>query len=122
MAFTLPTFNLTANIWNAAIGPPNPPDIVTAAALMAPRKNALIAYALEIGSGDAIQSFILLPALTDIRDGAGATAVVSLIELPAGSGRFYSCEWFDDVAKGYPNEYRLGCIGKVPFSWPEPAP
>lgn len=74
---------------------------------------------------------LLFPAETDVRDeSTGPNADV--IECPAGSGRLYLALYVDDVAKGFPNEYRQVIVAKVFTStnplitnfpyWPTPIP
>jgi hypothetical protein len=73
-----------------------------------------------------------LPAGTDIRDEYCAGNIYDLVEVPSGSGRWYTTSLVDDVAKGFPNEYRLAAIRKVSGSvfpgnfpgmtWPTPIP
>jgi hypothetical protein len=79
----------------------------------------------------AIYAEVLFPKLTDIRaiwNGVGT----DIIELPAGSKRFYSVIHVDDVGKGFSNEYRLalafydengnGTLAGGPFPAPVPLP
>lgn len=110
MPFYLPTFNLFCNIWNVQwdffLGPP-----------IGLPTQALVPCALQFGAkkqgGGSQPMHLLLPALTNI-NGQGAyaftgtgTLVGDSVEVPAGSGRFYACLTVDDVAKGYPTEYRV---------------
>jgi len=120
MAFLLPTFNLQVNIWRAGNGPPNPPDVATVGNLT-PGRRHITPYALEPGGPQvAANMFLLLPRGTDIRDAKAATGD-DLVEVPAGSGRFYMCRFVDDVAFGFSNEHRLAQLeGFGP--WPVPFP
>lgn len=74
---------------------------------------------------------LLLPAGTDVRDGStGGEA--DIIEVPAGSGRWYSVMSVDDMGKGFPNEHRFALLHKIyerlnPIlflgaNWPTPIP
>ncbi len=76
---------------------------------------------------------LLLPALTDLRDGAGLVgAEPDVVEVPAGSGRWYAVEYVDDIGKGFPNEHRAALIYKIfekispaqfpGLVWPVPIP
>lgn len=77
--------------------------------------------------------YLLLPALTDIRDAACASGYTDIVEVPDGSGRWYSVEYVDDVAKGFTNEYRVAVLSKAfddgyvsnhfpGLKWPSPIP
>jgi hypothetical protein len=71
-----------------------------------------------------------LPAGTDIRDEGVDPGVADCVEVPAGSGRFYLVDYVDDVAKDFPNEYRIAVLVKVGGAgffptfplWPQPIP
>jgi hypothetical protein len=77
---------------------------------------------------------LLLPAGTDIRDFNCALAgyPYDIVEVPSGSGRWYAVGIVDDVAKGFPNEYRMAYITKISDAvdsprnaglfWPTPIP
>jgi hypothetical protein len=109
MPYVVPTFNLIANLWrNPWVVPP-----IGAPALVVPCQ--LRVYRAYIDS-----SILLLPALTDIRDDQ-VGSFADLVEVPAGSGRFYQVLWVDDVAKGFANEYRGAHIYKTGI-WPIPIP
>jgi hypothetical protein len=73
---------------------------------------------------------LYLPALTDIRDLSCNGGNTDVVEVPAGSGRWYYVGQVDDVAKGFSNEYRRARLTKVfqgsttptfPL-WPTPIP
>jgi len=68
---------------------------------------------------------LLVPAGTDIRDWS-QNWEGGIIECPAGSGRIYSVKHVDDVAKGFPNEYRVVMMTKTTNGdanpWPIPMP
>jgi hypothetical protein len=52
---------------------------------------------------------LLLPMRTDIRASWNG-ASEDLVEVPAGSLRFYGVYWVDDVGRGFLNEYRLALL------------
>jgi hypothetical protein len=60
-----------------------------------------------------------VPAGTDLR-GNLSTTQRDLVEVPAGSGRYYEVWVVDDVAKGFFNEYRQGLI--LAIAQPTPLP
>jgi len=77
-----------------------------------------------------VGSSILFPAGTDVRDGSCLLGTTDLIECPPTSGRWYIVTYVDDVARGFPNEYRFAAVDKVidginypnfPM-WPTPIP
>jgi hypothetical protein len=47
-----------------------------------------------------------------------------LVEVPAGTGRFYRVQWVDDLGKGFDNEHRFALLLQTnTFSpWPIPMP
>lgn len=62
-----------------------------------------------------------MPAFTDIRP-AQMAMFPDIVEVPAGSLRFYQVIDVDDIAKGFPNEFRMALIAMIPFIWPIPIP
>lgn len=125
--FTLPQFNLSINIWHYATwfgqfpGTIPAPDVVTTCNL---------ALGKRISPPGAFFMWALLPALTDIRDGlkSPATGNGDIVEVPAGSGRYYFVESVDDAGKGFANEHRVAAImhSNLAFTflpdWPVPYP
>jgi len=123
MAFSLPAFPLMANIWRNGNATSNPPDVVSPCNL-AYGKRVMTQY-WDWGEGpppvdSAVFSCLLLPPLTDIRDGFNPSAQ-DTVEVPQGSGRLYQCMFVDDLGKGFANEHRFAMLKKVQF-WPEPIP
>lgn len=142
MAFTLPTFNLTVNVWTSA-------DIATAPTFtclgnLTPGRRSHFAVhpggtagalASIISTGLAME--LLVPALTDLR-GAQNAGVVQVLEVPAGSARYYVVWFVDDIAKGFANEHRMALLKQIDFqlantlngvgtfgtipAWPVPTP
>ena len=113
--FHIPHFNLNANVWRFLDGlvtspPLPPPDFTTVCNLQFGRKFA---------DGYGGEMWLLVPALTDIREynlSGGGTAL-DVVEVPAGSGRFYIISSIDDVGKGFANEYRVGIMEKAMYFW-----
>lgn len=110
MPYLPPTFNLLCNIWTGpAVVPPFGAPRLTTHCQLRIYKTAAEVNASGFSTGMYVS--LLLPAGTDIRGLFGFTAAQDLVECPAGSGRFYKVQTFDDVAKGFPNEYRMAvCI------------
>jgi len=124
MAFTLPTFNLSVNIWRSStyagiIPPVAVPDVTSLGNLATgPR---------QIGNAGWTVSTLLLPALTDVRYSESGNNLpgniidFDLVECPAGSGRCYQVDWVEDLGKGFSNEHRLAALFQIP-PWPQPIP
>jgi hypothetical protein len=119
MAFRVPTFNLTANIWR---GNPVPPPVGAPALAGVPCQLAWdVAADVTFVSGLNFRHVmkVRFPAGTDVRGVLSATNQ-DLAEVPAGSGRFYTLWNVDDVGKGFPNEYRQALA--LPAAQPTPLP
>jgi hypothetical protein len=131
MAFSVPTFGLTCNLyrgpWTARVLASSPVcNLAYGRRITTPLDIAPVA-------GDDISNLmqLLLPALTDVRDVSNAVTP-DVVEVPAGSGRWYGVVTVDDVGKGFPNEYRLAALIKIyealdPLAypglfWPVPIP
>jgi hypothetical protein len=124
--FFLPTFNLTCNI----VAPPTPgvPAPGTLPYRLAGQVCALV-YGQRVNvastGGTASQGFplfgmnLLLPPLTDIR-GPQDTTTFDVVEVPAGSGRWYWCFGVDDIGKGWTNEHRTAGLLAIAASWVPP--
>lgn len=77
------------------------------------------------------ESQLLLPALTDVRD-FSCLSGNDVVEVPAGSGRWYQVMSVDDAGKGFSNEHRIAWICKISdrsnsvdfpgLYWPTPIP
>lgn len=132
MAFSVPDFNLTCNIYTG------PWDVgllrVVSPCNLRMGRGGIQAISSDAGSflSYGNQPQLLLPAGTDIRD-VSCSLVFDNVEVPAGSGRFYCVMLVDDVGKGFPNEFRCATIGKVfqgvlgsgsypGLFWPAPIP
>jgi hypothetical protein len=114
MAFTLPNFNLAVDIYQ---GP-----WVGRVFRLSTVGNLSTGRASRSSSLDDIgfpgilgtDRNLLLPAGTDIRDLAcGLSYPYDIVEVPAGSGRWYAVGIVDDVAKGFANEYRMAFLSKI---------
>jgi hypothetical protein len=127
--FVLPTFNLNCNIWRNATWSASYPPIVPAADVFSPC-NLAMSKRFQGGESNLIQ--LLLPALTDVRDGIkeqDPTTFGDVVEVPAGSGRYYYVIVVDDIGKGFLNEHRCASIEAGAYAialpvpaWPVPYP
>lgn len=123
MAFVLPTFNLTCNIFTNPYTPGDPPRIADQICqLRAPAAN-------NGGFGSGLLAVtqiiqLLLPPGTDIRDTyCTPTSRADFVEAPAGSGCFYQVMWVNDIGKGFANEHRYATLAKTAIvPWPVPIP
>lgn len=131
MSFNVPTFNLFCNVYTG----PFTGRVLRIANL--PCNLAMGRRVQQPGQdffgfpdGSAGPS-LLIPALSDVRDDAQSGGA-DIIEVPAGSGRWYQVNIVDDVGKGFPNEYRLVSMFKAcnatsgalfpGLFWPTPMP
>ncbi len=135
MAFILPTFNLAVDVYTG-------PFIGHGAPRLSVMGN--LAYSKRVTEGvvsglipsDAIAQVpvkLLLPVGTDVRDASVANPPNSdLVQVPAGSGRWYYVANVDDIGKGFANEHRCAIIFKIyeaidpplfpGLLWPTPIP
>ena len=110
MAFRIPTFNLLVNLWTAPTLKTAAPTRTFMANLSRGERETVLEPAYLIGYysfRNAMQ--LLCPAGTDIYPNEPG-AFADLVEVPAGSGRYYCVLCVDDVGKGFANEYRIAWI------------
>jgi len=118
MAFTLPQFVSLCNIWHAnAVPPVGAPDIADEPCQLCWDRSGSVPFM----AGVVVQHLMLLrvhPGV-DLRGRTSSTAQ-DTVEVPAGSGRFYTCHIVDDVALGFPNQYRQGMVALAAHPTPLP--
>lgn len=126
MGYRVPTFNLTCNI-------SAPPFANNPAIPAMPYRLSGVACQLTHGRRVNVrllssplnfkymgQGMSLLVAKgTDIR-GPQDTTSLDMVEVPAGSGRWYFVDGVDDVGKGFTNEYREASITALFGTWAPP--
>ncbi len=125
MGYHVPTFNIQCNIWHglpSGTVPSTIPDIGLQDCQLrwvgrGPAETASVPIDIQTTWQPGVT--LLVPALTDLRDMLSGT-FEDIVEVPAGSGRIYQVKYVDDVAKGFPNEYRMAYLAKT--IWPVPAP
>lgn len=131
MPYTLPSFNLSCDIYGNTVPgyPPNFPTkvlrlaAVPCALVYGRRVNTLVPFGSTGTSAIPMLGMsLLLPALTDIRGWQGVAVTPDIVEVPSGSGRWYRVPWVDDIAKGWANEHRFALLVAVPASWVSPYP
>jgi len=134
MAYSIPEFNLVADLWRFVL----PLDFDTLVHVTEfdcklrafGGSPSFVGGNLNTASGGPYGVELLCPAGTDIRDKTCAGGVPDAVEVPIGSGRWYYVFVVDDVAKGFSNEYRFAIIGKIQSAygvanapdWPTPIP
>jgi len=115
VAFVIPQFPLAVSIWrvNGVGGIYAAPDVSTVGNL-SPGERAMTSIA-NSGAAPNRQTFmiLLLPKLADIRAAWNGNAQ-DVVEVPAGSKRFYSVNMVDDVGKGFQNEHRFALLVNQP--------
>lgn len=120
MVYRTPRLPLTCNVWRGGGGPPSLPDVISPCQLTPGHRSSTPSYLRMSGVTLAGSMYLLLPAGTDIRDNKAATGA-DLVEVPAGSGRYYAVHTVDDVGCGFRNEYRFAQIeGIGPWDVPFP--
>lgn len=121
MSFSVPTFNLSCNIWQAPNAPPAAPDVTSVCNLAYGRRVNLGPVSEDFDAGTVMT--LLLPPGVDIRSSA-QSASSSWVEVPAGSLRYYATYGVDDVGKGFSNEHRAAILYPVSTFgvWPTPYP
>lgn len=118
---SVPDLNIMVNVWTGTSLPPNPKRTSYACNLQyAKRFDARMAV---VESGSLAVMLLNLPPHSDVRSRC-CTAVSDLVEVPAGSGRYYDVLAVDDVSKGFPEEYRIAVIiqSTTVALWPIPIP
>jgi len=131
VAFTLPDFNLTCDIYT---GPWTSKVLrLSTDCNLAQGRRVVPVWIFEVVAPTVytLSTQLLLPAGTDVRDGS-CGGQPDLVDVPAGSGRWYSVMTVDDMGKGFPNEYRLAILHKIfeqmnpvlfpGANWPTPIP
>lgn len=104
----LPSFPLLCNHWFSPSSPPAPAVSSFKCQLVWGTNKLEMPLAMYPGQGRFIR-FLYLPAFTDIRSTIQGVAG-SVVEVPAGSKRYYNVIDVDDTAKGFPNEFRVATI------------
>jgi hypothetical protein len=133
MGFPSPTFNVLCNVWRWAAWTASYPPTVPVPSLT--MMGNLAQGEKVVANAGALLQFLSVAKLSDIRDGFKEQLVTNnyrgdVVEVPAGSGRYYVCVWVDDIAKGFANEYRRASLypqSAISYAvstpaWPVPYP
>jgi hypothetical protein len=121
MGFSLPTFNISCNVWHLPNTPPAAPDSTEDCNLAFGRRVSSYQGVISIPN-EPIMS-LLLPPGTDVRGPQCGTGG-DVIEVPSGTGRFYTVVGLDDSGKGFTNEHRVALLAWTADygAWPAPIP
>ncbi len=119
MTFKLPTFNVQANVWHGttAIPPTRPPDSSPFGNLCLGRRVPMKA---PPGPTAPSYTWLLCPWGTDLRSTIYGGAA-DTVECPAGSGRYYTVEWVENVATGFANQHVAAILTQA-GTWTPPSP
>jgi hypothetical protein len=109
MSFNVPEMPLAVNIWSFGTGPPAPPRVVTMGNLSYGRRVLGMPDTFNLFDAGSVTAQLLLPPKTDVR-GQYQAGGSDLLEVEAGSGRFYICLWVDDFGRGFANEHRFAIL------------
>lgn len=125
MAYRLPDFPISCGIYtpdtpNTPAVPSSGPRVVSVCNLAWGRRVNTPSTGGTSTPGILTTSMtILLPALTDIR-GPQDSVSFDMVEVPAGSGRWYQVTGVDDIGKGFANEHRAAHLFALAGSWVAP--
>jgi len=119
-----PTFHLLCDLWEAPTAappftsPPLGPDQTDVPCAITPGEiiHDCIQPTITIP-----YMFVKFPAGTDVHWQRGMSPQGDVLEIPPSSGMWYKVYYVFDVAKGFPNEYRMAqVVQQVPI--PNPLP
>lgn len=126
MSFVVPTFNILCNVKTCPV--PNVPSVPVAPFRLT-NQPCQLTYGRRVntmstgGTGFAgvlSQGInLLLPAGTDVR-GPQDTVSIDMVEVPAGTGRWYAVFFVDDIGKSFANEHRTAGLQALMGSWVAP--
>lgn len=121
MSFSLPIFNLFCNVWHQPAHPPAAPSFNVKCNLAYGRRG--MSELVDTSLSFRWPMTLLLPLGTDVRTQAQGSSL-DIVEVPAGSQRYYYVVAVDDVGKGFANEHRAAVlIATADFgNWPIPYP
>jgi hypothetical protein len=113
MAFVVPEFPLAVDIYT---GPFSTRVLrVSTVCNLALGRRGTIGALQDVSPGAPFTGpmYVLFPRGTDVRDLAGTNTDEDLLDIPAGSGRWYFVQLVDDVGKGFANEHRYAAVSKA---------
>ncbi len=120
----LPVFPLLANVWHTGNPVTDPPDLANIKAELVVTVHHRQVTGTTTQNKGNITRFIYFEKGTDVR-AIWPAGFPDVVELPAGSAKYYDIVDVDDVAKGFPNEFRVAAVvvtSQVAGPWPVPYP
>lgn len=120
MAYKVPAFPITCNVWRATSPVTGPPDLTLPCNLAVGRRVTAATGIPDDESPDTLLVALLLPPRSDVRD-AYSPPGADIVECPAGTLRYYLVKQVDDVGRGFANEFRYAVAAKQ-APWPAPIP
>jgi hypothetical protein len=124
MGFIVPQMPLKANVWSTPTSPPvGAPRIANLDCNLAWGRRVGVPSTGGTGAlGVVLMTMTLLvPKGTDLRSDPDRGVAADLVEVPAGTARYYWVAFVDDLGRGFPNEHR-GAILVPVFPRPVPLP
>ena len=117
MAYRVPEFNITCNIYTGpfpVIGDPpgKAPRLSGQVCQLTYGRRVNFGGSATAGGGGTTTAAmsLLLPKRTDIRGPQDSSTISDFVEVPAGSRRWYGVFFVDEVGRGFANEYRIAGI------------
>lgn len=104
MAYRLPTFNLTVNVWRNGVNHANPPAFTVMGNFNLGRRVAFLPTPLAQVVSWLWIRYLLVPTGTDLRGLLQATGK-DQVEVPAGSGRYFDVWDVEYVGEGFANQH-----------------
>jgi len=118
--YVLPTFNLTCNLYTSGNHSVSPRLSSVPCNLAWGRRVSGMSTGGTTSVGVPLVTMtLLLPTGTDVR-GQYSSSGSDAVEVPSGSGRFYTVIQADYIGKGFPNEHQGAVIMQTPgFKTPD---
>lgn len=123
MPYRLPTYNLLCSVFTHQVVTDPPRVVDVECGLMWGRKvNNSFQEPSDGGGPPVTFMYLLVPAETDLR-GYFQDLPGDAVEVPQGSGRFYSVAFCDLVGAGFPNQHKAAVLYQLaPFRSPDLPP
>jgi hypothetical protein len=120
VAYRLPTFALTVNVWRNGNPTTNPPDAIILGNLALGRR---------VYQGDVVEEpptaklptvFLLCPFASDIIGDINSAGSPDTVEVDDASGWFYTVHYVDRVGLGFSNQHYVAWLRPIPGTTPPP--
>jgi len=103
MAFTLPKFVNTYNLWRPPAAPPDAPDFTAQECQFYFTPKGNYAFVAEDTTATFPPIYLRVPKGTDLQAG-------DIVEVNDGQAFFYTVRWVERVHLDFPNEYLVGLL------------